>query len=119
VHPCAALVALKGFKTDGPDFHAATIAAARPRVKRSEFSITSLRGILKPLDASWIHQWWYGWDFVEIKRLENGTALPGALHDHSRGDGFVGAGVDEHEGAGVAVAAVGVVDEGDGISGSK
>ncbi len=35
-------------------------------------------------------------------------------HDHASGDGFVGAWVDEDERAGVAVAAVGIVDERDG-----
>ncbi len=40
--------------------------------------------------------------------------LRSPLHDHAGGDGFVGAGVDEDEGAGVAVAAVGIVDEGGG-----
>jgi hypothetical protein len=47
-----------------------------------------------------------------------GTACGGTpqLHDHTGGDGFVGAGVDEDEGAGGAVAAVGIVDEGDGVN---
>ena len=40
-------------------------------------------------------------------------------NDHPRGDGFVGAGVDEHEGTGAAVAAVGVGDEREGFNGSK
>jgi hypothetical protein len=49
------------------------------------------------------------------KMIDGGTS-----DDHARGDGFVGAGVDEHEGAGVAVAAVGIVDERDGgFNGSR
>ncbi len=36
------------------------------------------------------------------------------LNDHAGGDCFIGAGIDEDEGTGVAVAAVGVVDEWDG-----
>ena len=40
-------------------------------------------------------------------------------NDHPSGDGFVGAGVDEDEGAGAAVASVGIMDERQGFSGSK
>ncbi len=54
-----------------------------------------------------------------------GTAMPlslsncseATLHDHACGDGLVGAWIDEDEGTGEAVAAVGVVEE--GCSGSQ
>ncbi len=39
-----------------------------------------------------------------------------SLHDHSCGDGLVGAWIDEDEGTSEAVAAVGVVEEGCGGS---
>ena len=60
-------------------------------------------------------------DPVGTPRDAAGTACGGTpqLHDHAGGEGFVGAGVDEDEGAGGAVAAVGSVDEGDGANRSE
>lgn len=62
--------------------------------------------------------------FHGLHGVRPGTAIPlslsscseATLHDHACGDGLVGAWIDEDEGTGEAVAAVGVVEEGCGSS---